>query len=99
MNVTELSLISGPQGEDPPTYRPTVGPHRLARGIGAVVQLQVVVLATSRVVDVNLGEGDGQQPPSGCSDGPLTVGAVGVGARVVGASKGAVVPVQNAPTT
>lgn len=78
------------------THRPAVRPHRLGRCVWAVVQLQVVVLATSRVIDVNLGKGDGQQPPSGCSDAPLAVGAVGVGPWIVGACKGTVVPVENA---
>lgn len=106
VRMAELSFNdpSGPQGEDAPvpqsgTYRPAVRPSRLGGCIRAIVQLQVVVLATSRVVDVNLGKGDGQQPPSGCCDAPLAVGAVGVGPWVVGARKGAVVPVESATTT
>lgn len=81
------------------TYRPTVRSNRLGRCIWAIVQLQVVVLAASWIIDINLGKGDGQQPPSGCCDAPLAVGAVGVGPWIVGACKGTVVPEESATTT
>lgn len=80
------------------TYRPTVGSNQLGRCIGAIVQLQVVVLATSRVIDVNLGEGEGHEPTSGCCDAPFTVAAVGIGPREVGAGEGAVVSKERAAT-
>lgn len=83
----------------PDTYRPAVGPNGLGGSIWAIVQLQVVVLATSRVIDVNLGKGDGWQSPSGGCDAPLAVGAVGVRPWIVGACEGTVVPVESAATT
>lgn len=36
------------------------------------------MLETPRVIDVNLGKGDDQQPPSRFCDAPLAVGTVGV---------------------
>lgn len=81
------------------TYRPTVGSNGLGRCVGAIVQLQVVVVATSRVIDVNLGKGDGHQPTSGGREAPFTVATVGIGPGEVGAGEGAVVSEERAATT
>lgn len=81
------------------TYRSTVRSDRQCGRIRAVVQLQVVVLAISRVTDTELLEGDRHQTTSGCPDEPLTVGVVTVGAWIVGTCKGAMVSNKGATTT
>lgn len=81
------------------TYRSTIRADRQCGRIRAVVQLQVVVLAISRVIYAELLEGDRHQTTSGCPDEPLTVGAVTVGVWIVGTCKRAVVTKKSAATT
>lgn len=81
------------------THRSTVRSDRQRGRIRAVVQLQVVVLAISRVSDAELIKGDRHQTTSGCPDEPLTVGVVTVGVWIVGTCKGAVVSNKGAATT
>ena len=81
------------------THRSAVGAHGGRGAVGAVVELQEVVLAVSGVADAELGEGDGDHAALGGPDAPLAVRPVGVGARVVGAGHRAVVPVQSAAAT
>lgn len=96
-SIPNTSSFDLPHWED--TYRPTVWSNGLGRCIGAIVQLQVVVLATSRVIDENLGKGDGHEQTSGCCDAPFTVATIGIGPWEVGACKGAMVSVESAATT
>lgn len=81
------------------TYRSTVRSDRQRRRIRAVVQLQVVVLAISRVIYAELLEGDRHQTTSGCPHKPLTVGVVIVVVWVVGTRKRAVVTKKSAAAT
>lgn len=65
------------------TYRSTVRANRRSASIFPVKQLQVVVLAVSWVINADLGKGDSHHTPIRSLNTPLTVGTVGIGARVV----------------
>lgn len=81
------------------SYRSTVWPNRWWAGIWTIIEFQIVVLAISRVINVNLVECNFYNSSTGSPNTPFTVSAIWIGTRVIWTGKGPMVSIQPASTT